>query len=64
MLRYEVPYLNKLESFGLNTHIELFRRKKHTLKPMTINFYTLKMTKTRIHQMNYYLNLRSSIIKT
>ena len=33
-----VPYLNKLESFGLNTHIELFRKKKHTPKPMTINF--------------------------
>lgn len=28
MLRYEAPYLNKLESFGLNTQIELFRRKK------------------------------------
>ena len=56
MLRYEVPYLNKLESFGLNTHIELFRRKKHTLEPLTINFNTLKITKTHIHQMNYYLN--------
>ena len=63
MLRYEVPYLNKLKSFGLNTHIELFREKKHTLEPLTINFNTLKMTKTHIHQMNYYLNLRSSIIK-
>ena len=28
MLRYEAPYLNKFKSFGLNTHIELFRRKK------------------------------------
>ena len=32
MLRYEAPYLNKIESFGLNTHIELFRRKKTYFK--------------------------------
>ena len=64
MLRYEAPYLNKFKSFGLNTHIELFRRKKHTLEPLTINFNTLKITKTHIHQMNFYLSLRLFIIKT
>ena len=28
MLRYETPYINKKKTFGINTHIELFRRKK------------------------------------
>ena len=28
MLRYETPYINKKKTFGINTHVELFRRKK------------------------------------
>ena len=34
MLRYETPYINNKKTIGINTHIELFRRKKTYYKTL------------------------------